>query len=691
MGFVSLIGVIYIIYSGFRILISGGDEESLKNAKQTILYITLGMILMWLAYSIVGWIMGLINGKTAYNEKNETFFAFNLIPTAHAQAYTESQNNTFAEYKNKIIVAAEEMEAELKVQKKVSTSTISNMKSLISQAFDRLPDKNPEAARQNESNKRLVEMYLDLAAKEPDSQQAVGTAISQAVAFAQNAKIETIQGSISATPTSGNAPLVTSFSAQNVIDPSGAIPPSSNYIWWIRENGGVRRELGRGPSLTQEFTNEGTYTVHLDVVSGSRNSKGRTDVLPLSTSTTIQVQPKLGEITLLINGINVSNMNEIKITPAIANQGLIFDATASRAIGNGRILETKWDFGNGNTRTYKSAPGVERQVFATSGEFSVKLAFTTNDGKNFSKDITLRIVDPAATIKTTKTTAHAGETLSFSAETFFGNVKNVEYIWTVQNNETGKRDTQSAEKNGSGFSYTFKEIGSYTITLTAKSPNGDIDTDSKTITVESRDPIATLDAPKQLNAEKPNTFIFDASRSYDPDTNTRQGLTYTWRLNGELVTLDELDGTNADDRGSRGTLTFDTLGENTISVTVANAHGKIATAEQKFKVTSVLSGNLIITPQVTQVGKEITFIAQSKNAQFYTWNLGDGSPQKSGSDKTVQHKYNKTGVYNVALTLQGADSNDTTTINRKVYVTDMDNPFAIIDFSNTSNSIIQET
>lgn len=86
----------------------------------------------------------------------------------------------------------------------------------------------------------------------------------------------------------------------------------------------------------------------------------------MSTSVNIEVQPKLGEITLLINGINVTNLNEMKISPTVAAQGLIFDATASRAIGNGRILETKWDFGNGNTRQYKSAPSVERQVFATS-------------------------------------------------------------------------------------------------------------------------------------------------------------------------------------------------------------------------------------------------------------------------------------------------------------------------------------
>ena len=170
-------------------------------------------------------------------------------------------------------MAAEELEAELKIHKKVSPGSITKLKSLVQQAFDRLPDKNTEAARVNESNKRYVDMKLDLAMKELDSMQAVGEAISQVATFVQSAKIETIQGSISANPTTGNAPLVTSFTAQGVIDPSGTIPPNGNYIWWIRENGGIRRELGRGPSLTHEFTQEGTYTVNLDVTSASRNSK----------------------------------------------------------------------------------------------------------------------------------------------------------------------------------------------------------------------------------------------------------------------------------------------------------------------------------------------------------------------------------------------------------------------------------
>ena len=690
MTFVTIIGVIYVIWSGFRIMISAGDEDTVANSRKTILYVAIGIIVMWLAYSIVNFVIKFLEDtRTGYNPREKTHFAFNLVPTAHAQAYTESDQGTFNEYKYRVQVAAEELEAELRVNKKASASKISQLKSLVQQAFDRLPDRNAEAARINESNKRLVDMYLDLASKEPDSQQAVGTAISQVATFVSSAKIEAVQGSISANPTTGNAPLVTSFSAQNVVDPSGTIPPNGNYIWWIRENGGGRRELGRGPSLTYEFSQEGTYTVNLDVISASRNKKRYTDVLPLSTSVNIQVQPKLGEITLLVNGINVSNMSEMKISPTIAAQGLIFDATASRAIGNGRILETNWDFGNGNTRKYNGRPGAERQIFATSGDFPVKLTFKTNDGQTFSKDIMLRIKDPAATIKVDRTTANAGEAISFTAETYFGNVRNVEYLWTVQSNDTGKRDTQSG--NGTSFNYTFKDIGSYTVTLTAKSPNGEIDSDSKTITIESREPIATLDAPKSLNSEQPNTFIFDASRSYDPDTNSRQGLTYTWRLNGELIKLDELANTSTDQKNSRGTYTFDTTGENTIQVTVANKHGKIGSAEQKFNVTSILSGDMRIASQVAKVGDEVSFLAISKNAKFFTWNMGDGSPQTSGSARAVTHKFKTTGIYNVSVTLQGESANDTTTITRKVYITDMDSPLAIINFTNSSNSVVMES
>lgn len=50
--FLSVICVILIIYAGWLVLISGGEEEKLKKAKNTILYIVLGFILLVASHAI---------------------------------------------------------------------------------------------------------------------------------------------------------------------------------------------------------------------------------------------------------------------------------------------------------------------------------------------------------------------------------------------------------------------------------------------------------------------------------------------------------------------------------------------------------------------------------------------------------------------------------------------------------------
>nr|MDD3720027.1 hypothetical protein [Candidatus Gracilibacteria bacterium] len=59
--FVTIVAVIYIIYAGFRVLTSNGNEDSLKKSKNTIIYVTLGIVIMWLAYPIVKWIIDVLN------------------------------------------------------------------------------------------------------------------------------------------------------------------------------------------------------------------------------------------------------------------------------------------------------------------------------------------------------------------------------------------------------------------------------------------------------------------------------------------------------------------------------------------------------------------------------------------------------------------------------------------------------
>lgn len=62
--FVTLIGVIYVIYAGFQLMTWGWDEEKVKKARKTIIYVIAGIVLMWLAYALVSIIITALTKTT---------------------------------------------------------------------------------------------------------------------------------------------------------------------------------------------------------------------------------------------------------------------------------------------------------------------------------------------------------------------------------------------------------------------------------------------------------------------------------------------------------------------------------------------------------------------------------------------------------------------------------------------------
>lgn len=101
-------------------------------------------------------------------------------------------------------------------------------------------------------------------------------------------------------------------------------------------------------------------------------------------------------------------------------------------------------------------------------------------------------------------------------------------------------------------------------------------------------------------------------------------------------------------------------------------------------MTSILTIGLNITPRAAPIGTNVNFQARSAGARFFEWNLGDGSPSINGTTDFVSHVYKKTGIYSVILTVKNADGSESNTIERKVYVTDTNSPFALIDVRNGS-------
>ncbi len=53
LDFILLIAVIYVIIAGIRLIVSGGDEAQKDKAKQTIIYVVIGIIVILFARVIV--------------------------------------------------------------------------------------------------------------------------------------------------------------------------------------------------------------------------------------------------------------------------------------------------------------------------------------------------------------------------------------------------------------------------------------------------------------------------------------------------------------------------------------------------------------------------------------------------------------------------------------------------------------
>lgn len=314
--FLGIVGVLYLIFAGFTIMTSSGDNEKVKKAKGTVTYVLAGLVLIFLAYSIVKFVVSVINGNSVPAAGSGTTFQIpSLFPTANAATVAVEDiaiQGTFLEYKKRIDEVAIDLDRQYKVDGKIQDATLLRLKALVVGTMDTVADKYGSI---NATMAQSVVTAIEVVRKDPGSDAKIGEMATVLTSYLKTAKIDTITGKASATPASGNAPLTVSLRADDVRDPSGVLIPSKNFVWWIKKASG-REIIGTGPSIAYTFREERNYTVFLDVLSASKNSNGKTDVLPLQASVQVQVLPKLGNVLLFLNGSNVSNADKHKITPA---------------------------------------------------------------------------------------------------------------------------------------------------------------------------------------------------------------------------------------------------------------------------------------------------------------------------------------------------------------------------------------
>ena len=184
----------------------------------------------------------------------------------------------------------------------------------------------------------------------------------------------------------------------------------------------------------------------------------------------------------------------------------------------------------------------------------------------------------------------AGDEFKFKAKALY-QTEGFNYNWEIRDDDTG---TLIFKDSGISTTYKFKRTGKFSVRLKTISPDGQEDIDTQSLSIESRQPIAQFSHSVSHN-ETPNTFVFDATRSYDPDLFDEGKLQYEWSVNGEPIQLQ-----NSSRNGAIGEYTFNKLGTHTVVLRVSDEEGKVGETKSDVSIKNLLSLRMNMSPQIVR-------------------------------------------------------------------------------------------
>jgi PKD repeat protein len=121
---------------------------------------------------------------------------------------------------------------------------------------------------------------------------------------------------------------------------------------------------------------------------------------------------------------------------------------------------------------------------------------------------------------------------------------------------------------------------------------------------------------------------------------------------------------------------------------VTDPDGIMTTKKDDINIESILSVDMFAFPRVIQRNGTIKFVSQSPEARVFEWNFGDGKTTGGTFDK-IDHMYDTSGTFDVTLKVSDSENN-TNSFTRKVYVSDSDSPFALLDITYNSQEPVYD-
>lgn len=206
-------------------MINPGSDETVTKVRKIILYVILGILIIWFAYWIVALVIKTISGSKLGDTR---------VPIVYAQ--TQIRHVDFESYANRI------KGMRVAINSSYDPDVMAELGSLLDGAYQHLPDGDEHFVNKNNYENIKLKIADYNQHRDTLSRGSLQLALDD---FFNEVYAPEIVGKIVASPTKGAAPLSVTFDAREVSDESGNVIGENNYVWWMKDSSAGPQILGR--------------------------------------------------------------------------------------------------------------------------------------------------------------------------------------------------------------------------------------------------------------------------------------------------------------------------------------------------------------------------------------------------------------------------------------------------------------
>jgi len=388
---------------------------------------------------------------------------------------------------------------------------------------------------------------------------------------------------------------------------------SLSYTWDFGD--GSPQQVGN--PISYAWSDNNTYTVTLTV----RDDGGA------ASSTTAVIS--INNLAPTITQINIPT------GPHDEGDEVLFSVQANDAGSD--TLSYHWDLGDG------SAPASSEQVihtFEDEGSYTITLSIDDGDGGTAQETGVINVVNVAPQI-----IGLSGNSSGLEAQPL---------SWSAQVSDPGSADVitgtwdfgdGSPTSSGLSASHTYLDNGVYTLHFTASDNDGASSSSNLTVTISNEGPsITSVNVP---NGNEGETLSFSAT-AIDAGDDT---LIFSW----------DFGDSSPPAIGSTVSHAFPDDGSYSVTLTVTDEDNGSATAIETAVIANLPPQLQTISgPTLGDEGQTLNFSgtaidpsATDSSSLLFTWDLGDGTPAKTGAN--ISHAYPDDGSWQVSVTVADGD------------------------------------